>query len=462
MQISSRISLCAAVFATPVASVLLSPAHAEISAAEQAMVDYIDSSYDDALELLIELVDTNSGTMNFEGVRAVGRRLEPEFESLGFDVRWEDGSAFGRAGHLVAELRGTGNGPKLLLIGHLDTVFEPDSPFQRFEMTGDGHATGPGIADMKGGNVIILQALRALESIGALADLDVTVVMTGDEELSGRPLTLSKNALIDAAVHADVALGFENGDGNPETANVSRRGSIGWTLTVAGRPAHSSQVFSDRVGAGAIYEAARILTAFYDELRSEELLTFNPGRIFGGTTVTHETERNAGTAFGKNNVVAESAIVTGDIRAVSEEQLERARAKMLEIAADNLPMTHAEIVFGDGYPPMAPTSGNERLLMLYSEVSEDLGLGSVVAVNPRNAGAADISFAAGHVDMALDALGMSGTAGHTVDETGVLAALSSQASRAAVLIYRLTASADQASRFDVRSRTGRMRVSPAR
>jgi len=406
------------------------------------MVEYIDASYEDALDLLIELVETNSGSMNFAGVRAVGRRLEPEFESLGFDVRWEDGSAFGRAGHLVAELRGDGNGPKLLLIGHLDTVFEPDSPFQRFAMAGDGTASGPGIADMKGGDVIILQALRALESIGALASLDVTVVMTGDEELSGRPLSLSKKALIDAAVYADIALGFENGDGNPETANISRRGSIGWTLTVAGTPAHSSQVFTDRVGAGAIYEAARILTAFYDELRSEELLTFNPGRIFGGTTVTHDTEQNIGTAFGKNNVVAESAIVTGDIRAISQAQIERVKANMVAITTDNLPMTGAEIVFSDGYPPMAPTSGNEHLLMLYSHVSQDLGLGPVVAVNPRDAGAADISFAAEHVDMALDALGMSGTAGHTVDETGVLSALSSQAKRAAVLIYRLTMDAE--------------------
>ncbi|MBU2979241.1 M20/M25/M40 family metallo-hydrolase [Alteromonas sp. C1M14] len=417
-------------------SLLTHQAFAALTEKEQAMVDYINQSNPKALTLLEDLVNINSGTMNFAGVEKVANTLIPEFKALGFDARFEEGSAFNRAGHLVAELHG-GTGPKLLLIGHLDTVFEPESPFQTFEKISDTVAKGPGIADMKGGDVIILQALRALDATGELKDMNIMVVMTGDEELSGRPLALSKKALTDGAKWADIALGFENGDGNPATANVSRRGSVDWTLTVKGVPSHSSQIFKDSVGAGSIYEASRILTTFYSELRSEELLTYNPGRIMGGTDVTHDKKSNSGTTFGKNNVVAETTIVTGDIRAISEKQLTRVKQKMSKIVADSLPQTQSHIEFGEGYPALAPTAGNKALLGIYSTVSEDLGQGAVGAVNPLNAGAADVSFTSQYVDMAIDGLGMSGAGAHTVKETGILNALPAQSKRAAVLLYRL-------------------------
>ena len=360
-----------------------------------------------------------------------------EFEKLGFETKWEDGSTFNRAGHLVAEHSGSKVAPKILLIGHLDTVFELDSPFQRFEMVNDSTARGPGIADMKGGNIIILSALNSLKEAGELKAMNIVVVMTGDEELSGRPLELSKKALVDAAKWADVSIGFENGDGNPGTANISRRGSIGWTLKVSGKPAHSSQVFREDIGAGAIFEASRILTSFYEELRSEEYLTFNPGKILGGTTVETDSATNSGSAFGKNNIVAKSTIVTGDIRAVSKEQLARVKTKMQEIVADSYSHTDAQITFNEGYPPMTPTEGNRALLSMYNKVSNDLGLGEVVAVNPLRAGAADVSFTTEYVDMAIDALGMSGDNDHTVEEIGFLNQLPRQAKKAAVLLYRL-------------------------
>src|SRR5690606_14608404 len=148
---------------------------------------------------------------------------------------------FGRAGHLVA--RHHGQGPHLLLIGHLDTVFEADSPFQQFERLGPGRAKGPGITDMKGGNVIIVEALAALKEVGGLADLQITVVMTGDEESSGRPLSEARRVLLEAADDADVAPGVEDGDGNPETAVIARRGQTGWRLTASGTTAHSLLIF---------------------------------------------------------------------------------------------------------------------------------------------------------------------------------------------------------------------------
>ena len=410
---------------------------ADLDANEQAMVEFIDATNAAAEELLIESVNINSGTMNFDGVRAVAEHLIPHFAEIGFDARFEDGAAWERAGHLVADYRGSGDGPKLLLIGHLDTVFEPDSPFQEYERINDEIAIGPGIADMKGGNIIMLQALRALNEVGALEQMDITVVLTGDEELSGDPLSLSKKALIDAADYADIAIGFENGDGNPATANISRRGSSGWVLNVTGTPAHSSQVFREDIGPGAIYETSRILLLFMQNLQQEENLTFNPGRIIGGTEISHDAATSSGTAFGKNNVIAESALVTGDLRAVSLDQLERARAMMRDIVADSFPHTSAEITFSDGYPPLAPTDGNRELLTIYSTASQDLGLGEVSPVNPRLAGAADVSFTAGLVEKAIDGLGMSGSGGHTIDESGVMSALPNQSKRAALLLYRL-------------------------
>ncbi|WP_343210970.1 M20/M25/M40 family metallo-hydrolase [Alteromonas lipotrueiana] len=412
-----------------------SQAFGSLSSAEQQAVDYIDAHHSQAVTLLEKSVNINSGTMNFEGVKKTGQMLLPEFEALGFTASMTDGSSYGRAGHLVAKKSGTG--PKILLIGHLDTVFEPDSPFQSFEATREGWAKGPGIADMKGGNIIILQTLRALHAAGELENMSIQVVMTGDEESSGRPLSKSKAELIEAAKWADVALGFENGDGDPATANTSRRGAMGWTLTVKGTPSHSSQVFQPEIGAGAIYEVSRILHTFYTQLRDEKLLTFNPGKIVGGTQISHLEKQNKATTFGKDNVVAESALVTGDIRALSIDQVNRVKQKMRDIVSQNLPKTSASIEFAEGYPPLAPTAANAKLLSLYSQASLMLGLGEVTAIDPRNAGAADVAFTAEHVKMALDGLGMGGTAGHTVNEEGDLSTLRSQAKRAALLMYRL-------------------------
>jgi glutamate carboxypeptidase len=368
----------------------------------------------------------------------VGRVLAAELEGIGFDVELTDGSAYGRAGHLIARNKpADATGPHLLLIGHLDTVFEPESPFQTFTMTSDTTATGPGVVDMKGGDVVIVEAMRALREAGELDNLRITIVMTGDEEASGRPLDLSKAALIEAAEAADIAIAFENGDSNPRTAVVARRGSTGWRLDVKGTPAHSSQLFQPEVGSGAIYETARILTEWHRALAGEPNLTFNPGVIVGGTTAEYDAFESAGSAFGKSNVVAETTTVTGDLRAISIDQLERARARMAFIAGQNLPGTSAIVTFDDGYPPLAPTDGNYRMLELFDRVSRDLGFGPVTAVNPRNAGAADVSFTAGLVDMAIDGLGPGGGNDHTVDEWIILPTLAMQAKRAAVMIMRL-------------------------
>ncbi|HSC25988.1 MAG TPA: M20/M25/M40 family metallo-hydrolase, partial [Vicinamibacterales bacterium] len=365
-----------------------------LSPVERRVVSAVDAGAGAALALLERTVNINSGTHNFAGVKAVGDVLDAEFRTLGFTTRWVDGTPWKRAGHLVAVRRGNGRGPAILLIGHLDTVFERDSPFQRFERVRGDSARGPGIADMKGGNVVMLLALRALQQAGVLDDLQLTVVFIGDEEDSGRPIALARKDLTDAADWARIAIGFENGPEAPHVAVIARRGSTTWQLRTSGTPSHSSQVFTPGVGSGAIYEMARILAAFHDSLSNDPPLTFNPGVIVGGTAVAFDSVQNRGTAFGKTNVVAESAAVAGDLRALTPEQLERAKSTMQRLVSRNYPRTGARLTFDDGYPPFAPVDGNRRLLAILDQASRDAGLPPVGPVDPARAGAADISFVA--------------------------------------------------------------------
>ena len=413
-----------------------SKAPEQLSSTERTIARSVDAHNGGALALLIRLVDINSGTTNHAGVRNVADILRAQFDSLGFATRWVDGSAFHRAGHLVAEHPGPG--PKILIIGHLDTVFDPSSPFQKFVRLDDSTARGPGVIDMKGGDVIALYALRALKDAGALDSMHVVVVYDGDEEDAGSPLRAARQVLTEAAHGATAALGFEDGAGDPRTAVISRRGDISWRLTTTGATAHSSQIFTKAYGAGAIYEAARVLDQFYRQLSTQRYLTFNPGIIVGGTAVSLDSTQSAGTAAGKTNVVADSVLVSGDLRTLSPAQLTGAQRAMQRIVAQTLPMTTAHLEFADGYPPMAPTAGNKRLLAMYDRASRDLGFGPVVAVDPSRAGAADVSFVASIVPMAIDALGLSGHDDHSEKETADLRMLPVQTKRAAVLMYRLT------------------------
>lgn len=161
-----------------------------LSPTETNIVAYIDEHREDALALLEQAVNINSGTLNFEGVRKVGDLFAAEFQKLGFETRWIPMDAAHRSGHLFAERKGSA-GKRVLLIGHLDTVFEKDSPFQRFERISPTLARGPGAVDMKGGNIAILYALKALSAAGALDGTQIVVAFTGDEESAGDPIELA-------------------------------------------------------------------------------------------------------------------------------------------------------------------------------------------------------------------------------------------------------------------------------
>jgi glutamate carboxypeptidase len=433
MSRSAFVSLCVTL-TVPVSLA----AQAGLSPVERKIVTAAVAEVPAALRLIERTVNVNSGSLNVAGVRRVGELYRPVLEALGFTVRWaEVPAAMKRAGHLVAERKGH-RGKRILIIGHLDTVFEPSSAFQTFRRDSTT-LYGPGVSDMKGGNAVALHALRALAAAGVLDGAQITVFLTGDEELPGEPLAEARRALIDAAKRSDIALEFEEliTDSAGDWVTIARRSSTGWRLEVTGRGAHSSTIFGAETGAGAIYEAARILKGFYDEIRGEPGATFSPGVIVGGTDVTFDGAAHQGTAGGKDNIVARRAIVSGDIRTITNESLERVRARMRAVAARSLPSTSAAISFTDGYPAMAPTDANRRLAELLNRINRDAGFPTMQLLDPVRRGAADISFVADYVD-GLAGLGAEGRDGHTEREAMELESLPRQIGRAALLIHRLT------------------------
>jgi len=410
---------------------------AQLSRTESKIIAKAEAYDQESIHFLEKMININSGTLNLAGVKEVGMLLGEEYKKIAFNTQWiEMPDEMNRAGHLFASTpeRKKSKGKKLLLIGHLDTVFEADSPFQEFEVR-DGVVYGPGANDMKGGNVVMLYALKVLHDLNLLNKATITVAYTGDEESTGKPLNVSRKDLIEAAQRSDVALGFENSTGF-NNATVARRGSSGWKVEVKGKRSHSSSIFREKTGAGAVFEMSRILNEFYNDVRGETYLSFNPGVLLGGTFVNFDGAQSKGDSFGKSNVVAQTAVVKGGLRFISEDQKNRARDKMKEIVSNNLPQTSATISFTDSYPSMGPTEANSLLLGRLNQVSLDMGQDAVIAYDPGKRGAADISFVAQYV-ACLDGLGTMGSGAHTPNETVDLETMNLLIQRTAVLIYRL-------------------------
>ena len=401
------------------------------------MIRTVDAEQDRTVSMLEGWVNTNSGTLNLAGVEAVGKMLRSELEPLGFKVEWLDMKAAGRAGHVVARHKGNGRGKRMLLIAHLDTVFEPDSPFQRWERRGN-LGVGPGSGDDKGGMAVVVASLRAMQAAGTLKGADITVFLTGDEEDAGDPIEITRGPLVKAGKWADVALDFEALaiDKGQDVGSIARRSSDSWTVTASAPTGHSSGIFAADEGYGAIYELTRILDTFRRELR-EEKLTYSVGLIGGGATAEMDEGRIRLQATGKTNIIPPVAVARGDLRAISQDQIARTKAKMEAIVGQHLPGTTALISFDrGGYPPMPPTEGNRALLRRLNVVNADMGLAQMGELDPADRGAGDISFVAADTD-GLVGLGPAGAGSHAPGERVDIASIFRQAKRAAILMSRL-------------------------
>ena len=417
-----------------------------LNSEEQKILAYIDANMPRAIALLKESVNINSGTLNIQGVKKVGELFSKELEAAGLKTHWVAmPDSVKRAGHLVATTSAatitttntkSPKGKKLFLIGHLDTVFEPDMPANPFTMLNDSTATGQGVNDMKGGDVIMIIALQALHANGLLKDAAITAYFTGDEENAGYPREVTRGDFIATAKQAQIALAFEGANGLNSVA-TARRGASGWQLNVVAKTGHSSGVFTNGAGYGAIYEAARIVNAFREKLSTEKYLTFNPGVFIGGSDMQYEEAKATGTAIGKTNIISPRAVVTGDLRFLTEQQKIDARKTMQSIVDQNLTGTKATIHFVDGIPSMAPTAGNEKVMEVISGVTTSMGMGATIAGDPGSRGAGDISYVAQYMDC-IDGLGASGRGAHAPGETINLKEFPFLIKRAALTIYRLT------------------------
>jgi glutamate carboxypeptidase len=406
-----------------------------LSPLEQKIVDAVNNKMAYAEALLKESVDINSGSLNIVGVKKVGDVFAREFTKAGLTPEWVPlPDSLRRAGHLVASRKGT-KGKKLFLIGHLDTVFEPDMPPNPYKRLNDSTATGQGVNDMKGGDVVVIIALQVLEEMGLLKDATIVAYFTGDEERSGSPTSVSRKDFIERAKSCDVALGFEGASGLRNVA-TGRRGSSGWELKVAAKTGHSATIFTPNAGYGAIYEAARILNSFREELSTEKYLTFNPGIIVGGSEMSYNEKTAKGDAIGKTNIISPAVTVTGDLRFLTEKQKIVAREKMTAITQRNLGGTNATIRFKDGIPAMEPTEGNDAIRAIISDVTVAMGLGPTVAGDPGSRGAGDISYVAKYLS-GIDGLGASGKGAHAPGETINLKEFPLLIQRTALLIHRL-------------------------
>jgi glutamate carboxypeptidase len=308
-------------------------------------------------------------------------------------------------------------------------------PANPFTMLNDSTATGQGVNDMKGGDVLVIAALKSLQQLHLLDDATITVYFTGDEENAGNPKVVTRGDFIDRAKQHDVALAFETATAMNIVA-AARRGASGWKLEVDAKQAHSSGVFG-AAGYGAVYEAARIINSFREKLSTQPFLTFNPGLFIGGSDVNYNALTQTGEATGKTNIVSPKTVVIGDLRFLSEDQKTNARDTMKQIVAQHLAGTNAVISFTDGMPAMPPTAGNLKLATMTNDISQALGYGAVEPGNPGLRGAGDISYVANYLDC-LDGLGASGRGAHAPGETINLNEYPKLIKRTALLIYRLT------------------------
>lgn len=404
---------------------------------EQNIVSYIDSRSAEQIALLEQLVNINSGTDNAEGVIRVGNIMKQKLEALGFDTRWHELPAeMKHAGSLIALHEGNRSAKRLLLIGHLDTVFPENSNFQTFTYTEGGKkAKGPGVIDDKGGMVTMLYALQALKSTGALDTMNIAVVLVGDEEFAAKPTTISRSVLIDEAKKSDIALGFEFAL-SPNQLVTDRRGLSEWFLTSTGLDNHSATIFQPKTGYGAVYESARVLDEIRSKLSEEDGLTINPGLILGGSTANEDVASGQGTASGRKTTVAKSVLVHGDLRFKTEEQRQSAETRLKEIVSRPLPQTSSEITIKAIMPVMAERDSNQKLLEAYNRVSRDLDGPALESAPSADRGGADVSYVNPYVSASLDGLGAWGTGAHSENETLDVSSLPIATKRAAIFMSR--------------------------
>ncbi|RBP52711.1 M20 family metallopeptidase [Arenicella xantha] len=432
-----RLAIAGLVFA---ASTFFNPAMADdssgdvtpnktvLSTNEQAMVEWIDGQQANMLAELKAHVELNTGTDNIVGLNQYREILAAELSRLGFTTETVDSDPIATlscdagnveiAPHLVAKLRATG-GRQILLNGHMDTVFSNEDEFQTLQVDPDGTLHGPGVADMKGGIVVMLTALRALSEQGLLDHANLTVLLNSDEEIG----SLGSRELIEAlAQQHDVGMVFEGTSANQFTR--ARKGLGQVRLKVIGRESHAGGAHAD--GVSANLELAHKIIDIEALTDYSSNVTVNAGVMRGGE---------------KRNTVAGCADAYIDLRFPSQSEGERLVAEINRITATasvqnerfpNLPTIESWSVLHR--PVKAQDDQVDKL------IADAMGISSLVGapiVGTRYSGGGTDGSIAQNVGLpTVDSLGVDGTGAHSSREQSSLQSLLERAKLAAILLAR--------------------------
>lgn len=348
--------------------------------------------YDDYIEALEELVNIDSGSYTPEGVNRVADRCEARFRAHGWSVeriphRPAEGDL--QLGDLLIGRLEGGGGPRVLMIGHMDTVFDPGTAAERpFRIEGT-RATGSGVSDMKGGLLLGFVAVEVLQEAGFRGFERITYVNNPDEEI-GSPF--SRATIAELATEADVALVLESGRENGDVVSA-RKGVSDFTIEIVGRAAHAG-VEPER-GRSAILEAAHKTIALQALNGRWPGVTVNVGVIRGGT---------------RTNVVPERCVLEVDVRSPQEETLRAVEAEVERIAAEHtVPDVTATARRHAWHRPMEKQEGGARLAALAAAVAADLGF---ELRDTATGGASDANTTAAAGVPTLDGLGPVGGDDH--------------------------------------------------
>lgn len=360
----------------------------ELAQAEQVLDAYLAD--------LRAIVNIDSGTYTRAGVNQVGAYLAQRFQDWGFATRFVAQSDYGD--HLIATRQGRNAlGPRLLFIGHIDTVF-PDGeatrrPFALSERGGKRVATGPGVLDMKSGVLLGMYALHLLIEADADNYANVTFLCNSDEEV-GSPA--SKMLLRELAGQHDAALVFEPGR-KEHTVVSARKGCGRYKIEVWGRSAHAG--VEPHLGRNAILELASQVLKLHALNTTIPGVTVSVGIIQGGT---------------RTNVVPDYAFCELDVRAADQAGIRAVEKAMRDITTQHiLDGTRIQLSGEMGSQPFERNAQNEPLLTLIRAAGSDLGI-DIQDVSTGGASDANTTSWAGVPT--LDGLGTGGGLAHNPDE----------------------------------------------
>lgn len=390
-----------------------------------SILDWIDTQQECMVSLLTSWANINSGSYNLKGLNKMLDMLEIEFQSLEGNMRripLPDQTHLDVKGHKVAtpsaEALQITKRPKapiqVFLAGHFDTVYSLENAFQTSRKIDSTTLNGPGVADMKGGLVIMLKALQALERSPYAKNLGWEVLLTPDEEI-GSPC--SEYLYIEGAKHHHVGLIFEPSFADGALVS-SRKGTATFILRSKGRPAHSGRDFEK--GRNAIVALSKAILEAEKLTDLERGITVNIGRIEGG---------------GASNIVPEYASTHVNVRIFSLEDLEEIAEKLNGIAQkwskDGIELTLIE----DHVTPPKPFDGKTKELFEAYKSSAEL-INQKIHWRPSG-GASDGSRLQASGLINIDSLGPIGGNIHSSDEYILIDSLSGRAKITALFLMRL-------------------------